>query len=88
MPHSQLTSEEVARRAKELYEEEIRAQVEPGNSGKYLVIDINTGEYEMGDDYMILVGRLNARHPDAALFTMRIGCPAAARIGSKFARQR
>ncbi len=35
--------EEFARRGKELYEREIRHQVETGNKGKFVAIDIETG---------------------------------------------
>ena len=41
-----LSREEVARRAKELYENSIRQQVErEENIGKMVIIDIETGEY-------------------------------------------
>ncbi|MEY3332007.1 MAG: hypothetical protein RLZZ176_307 [Cyanobacteriota bacterium] len=41
-----LSSEEVAKRAKELYENGIRQQVDTEeNIGKMIIIDIETGEY-------------------------------------------
>ena len=41
-----LSSEEVAKRAKELYNNIIRQQVETAeNIGKMIIIDIETGEY-------------------------------------------
>ena len=41
-----LSSEEVAKRAKELYDNGIRQQVETAeNIGKMIIIDIETGEY-------------------------------------------
>ena len=40
------TIEEVAAKAKQLYESEIRSTVEtPENIGKMLVVDVETGEY-------------------------------------------
>jgi hypothetical protein len=83
MPHPRYTDEEIGRRGNELYQRLIRPQVEATNKGKYLLIDIETGDYEIGDDYMILSDRLHARHKDAALYAMRIGYPATARIGAR-----
>jgi hypothetical protein len=81
MPHLRYSAEEVARRAKQIYEERIRAQVETGNKGKVLVIDIETGEYELDQDHLVAAKRALARHPGAALFALRIGYPAMGRIG-------
>jgi hypothetical protein len=39
--------EELARRGQELYESGIRQQVEAGNEGKIVAIDIETGEFEV-----------------------------------------
>jgi hypothetical protein len=42
-----LSREEVARRAKQIYESEIRQKVEvEENIGKMIIIDIETGDYE------------------------------------------
>lgn len=55
-----------------LYEQKIRAIVDaPENSGKMLVINVETGEYEMDDD-VVAVKRAKARVGDADLFAMRI----------------
>jgi hypothetical protein len=43
------SKEEFARRGNEIYERQIRPQVEVGNRGKTVAIDIETGAYEMGD---------------------------------------
>jgi predicted aspartyl protease len=52
MGHPRYSKDEIVRRGKEWYEREIRAKVEEGNKGKILVIDIETGEYEMDDDHL------------------------------------
>ena len=82
MPHSRYTTEEIGRRGLELYEQKLRPKVEAGNEGKYLAIDIETEDYELGDDFTGVIDRMHARHPDPALFTMRIGFPATARMRS------
>jgi hypothetical protein len=83
MGHPRFTAEEIGARARALYEQSIRAKVEAEHRGKYLVIDIETGEYEIGEDYLTLSRELQARHADAALHIIRIGYPTAGRIGGR-----
>ncbi len=73
--------EDVVRRGKELYEQHIRAKVEAGNKGKMLIIDIETGEFEMDDNELTAIRRARAKHHDAVLYGMRIGFPTAHKIG-------
>ena len=88
MTDRRYTKEETCRLGEEIYEREIRARVEKGNVGKYLVIDIETGEYEMDDDHLAAVRRARARHADATLYGMRVGYPALAKIGGSWAAAR
>ena len=75
--------DETVRCGQALYEQKIRAAVdEPKNRGKMLVINVETGEYEMDADDVTAAKRAKARFGDAALFAMRIGYPAAYRIGA------
>ena len=50
-------------------------QVEKGNFGKYLSIDLDTGEYEMDDDPIQADRRLKERRPNAEMLTERVGFP-------------
>jgi hypothetical protein len=77
------TKEEVARRGRDIYDRSIRPEVAPGDKGKYVTIDIETGEWVMGEDSLTLADQLHARHPEAALFTLRIGQPATVRMGGR-----
>ncbi len=84
MPSADYTGNEVVQRGQAIYEDRIRPKVEAGNKGKYLVINIETGEYEMDTDDLTASKRAKARFGDAALFAMRIGFPAAYRLGGRF----
>jgi hypothetical protein len=68
-------NEEFARRGDENYERQIRDKVDPGNKGKIVAIDLETGAYEMGEDELAASDRLLARHPDAQIWFVRVGCP-------------
>jgi hypothetical protein len=72
--HPRITNEEIDRRGKALYEQSIRSQVESGtNIGKLVIIDVETGDYEIDTDGIAASDRLLARHPDAAFYGQRIG---------------
>ena len=47
-PH--YSKEEFARRGNEIYESQVRSQVEEGNQGRIVAIDIETGAFELADD--------------------------------------
>ena len=47
-PH--YSKDEFAKRGDERYEKKIRAQIEHGNEGKVVAIDIDSGEFEVADD--------------------------------------
>ncbi len=44
------SKEEFAQRGDEIYETQVRPQVEKGNHGKIVVIDIETGAFEVADE--------------------------------------
>ena len=75
------TLEETVARGKALYEAGIRQQVESGNIGKYLAINVETGEWEMGEDHAETVLRARSEFPKEDLFGMRIGYAAPESFG-------
>jgi hypothetical protein len=77
------SKEEFARRGDELYETQVRPQVEEGNHGKIVAIDIETGAFEVADTPRIAVDHLYERYPDAQPWVIRIGYRAVFRIGSR-----
>ena len=83
MPHLRYSSDEIAKRGQALYERDIRASLDPGDRGKFLVLDIETGDYELDIDDLAAVKRARAKHPEAAFYVLRVGHPTAYRLGRK-----
>jgi hypothetical protein len=73
---------EFTRRAHELYERNIRAQVEPDNKGKMLAIDVDSGDYSLADDSLTALDQIKAKNPDASVYILRVGFPTAVKIGA------
>lgn len=64
MQPARLSGDEIVQRGQAVYNETIRPQVEAGNKGKFLVINVETGEYEMDADDVAAAKRASARFPD------------------------
>ena len=80
-PQPRYSKEEFARRGDEIYERDIRPRIEAGDEGKFVVIDIETGAYEIDADELAASDRLVARNSDAQLWVMRVGSRYARRFG-------
>lgn len=78
----------IVERGRAIYEARIRKVVEPLHVGKYLVLDIETGDYEIDVDHGAASSRAARRHPNGILYAMRIGYEAGGRIGSRWRSER
>ena len=76
-----MTKDEVVRIGKERYERDIRAVVESKDKGRFLVLDVVTGQYVVADSDTAAFSEAKSRIPNGVLYIMRIGHPAAFRIG-------
>jgi hypothetical protein len=87
---SQLSNSEVSRRGHVLYEQELRSIVESDeNIGKIILVDVQTGHYEIDTDGLNANKRLRTRFPDTDpynLFAIRIGYDAVFAVGSTLTR--
>ena len=80
-PQARYSSEEFARRGTELYEKQVRPQVEKNNIGRVVAIDIETGAFEVADDTITASDLLLAHHPQAQTWFVRIGHRGVHRFG-------
>ena len=75
------SKQEFARRGHEIFDSQVRPQVEEGNHGKIVAIDIETGAFEVADDSLTAAKQLLIRFPDAQILGIRIGHRAVHRFG-------
>jgi hypothetical protein len=75
------SKEEFAQRGNEIYESQVRPQVEEGNHGKIVAIDIETGVFKLAKDTITASDRLLERCPDAQIWCVRIGHRGVHRFG-------
>ncbi len=76
---------DIAERGTEIYERRLRHVLEPQHNGKYVVIDVETGEYELDEDHLAASDRATAKRPGAPLYATRVGSRSLGRIGGRLA---
>jgi len=72
---------EIARRGDEIYDRNIRAEVEGAHDGEIVAIDVDTGFYALGESCSSAAEPLFAKNPDAEIWFVRVGRRAVTRIG-------
>ena len=77
------SKEEFARRGNAIFERDIHPAIGPGRDNEFVVIDIETGAYEVDADELAACHRLRARVPDAQPWLRRVGSPYARRFGGR-----
>ncbi len=81
------SKEEFSQRGTEMYESQVRSQVEEGNHGKIVAIDIETGIFEVAANIVSATERLFERNPEAQPWVVRIGHRTVFRFGSQSLRK-
>lgn len=80
-----LSREETVRLGREIYQRDIRAQVEADHFGEVVAIDLDTGIWAMGHDLVEAVDGLREQSPDAVnVWCERVGFRAVHTFGGRF----
>ena len=82
-PTPKYSKDEISDRAKKIYAEQIKALVEPEENGKFIVIDIESGDYEVDRKMLVASRRLRERRPDGVGFGGKVGYETAYHIGGR-----
>ncbi len=56
--------------------EKLRALLEPKETGRYVVLNVETGEFELGDDAVTPSEKMRQRFPGMLFYALRVGYPA------------
>lgn len=73
--------EEFARRGDELFDRKVRPLVANCDENDFVVIDIESGEFEVDADEIAATDRLRTRVPNAQMWLRRVGSPSAREFG-------
>ena len=73
-----------AEKGEKIYAEAIKPHINlEKEKGKFLVIDVETGDYEIDKRMILASKKLRERKPDAITYGVRVGFSAAYRMGGR-----
>ena len=79
-----LSKEETARLGDEIYERDVRPQVEDSHYGEYVAIDVDSGAWALADDLLAAAKSLRAQHPLVTdVWMVRVGYRAIQHFGGR-----
>jgi hypothetical protein len=81
VPTTKRSLDELAKLGAEIFDRQVRPALRPEDDGNFVAIDVETGDYEIDEDDYAAISRLRSRKPTADAWLMRVGYPAAYRIG-------
>jgi hypothetical protein len=71
----------VAERAKRIYDERLRADLEASHHGRFVAIEPESGDHFLADTLDGAVRAARAKHPSRLSHVVRVGYPAALHLG-------
>ena len=81
MPVTKRTLDELAGLGGAIFDQKVRPSLLADDDGKFVAIDVETGDYEIDADDYTAVARLRSRKPQADVWLMRAGYPTTYKIG-------
>ena len=81
MIRAKYSPQEIARRGEEIYARQISPVHAERSAGQFVVVDIESGAFEIAADDLSATKLLLAKRPSAVLYGLRIGQRAAYRLG-------
>ena len=77
---------DIAARGEAIYRERIAPHVTSARKGWFVVIDVESGDYEIGEQDAVATRRLLQRRPSAVTYGVRVGHRAAYSHGALYHR--
>jgi hypothetical protein len=74
--------EELARLGGDIFRKRVQPTLRPEDDGKYVAIDVLSGEFEIDEDDYTAFARLRSKLPSADIWLERAGFPTTCRIGT------
>lgn len=77
MSRPRVPEDEIVPRGEEICERDVRPKLGPEHEGKFVVVDVTTGEYATADDDLEASDLVLEKNPEAILYGLRVGPEAA-----------
>lgn len=70
-----LSLQEIEKKGKEIYETQFKEKLEPEKNGRYLVLEVESGEYFLNDFLDEALKEAKRKFPNKIFYSLRIGYP-------------
>lgn len=77
-----MSTRELAKRGDRIYDEKLKAELEPKHLGEIVAIHVETGDYFLGRDPLEACDKGREKHPGAVFFCRRVGDTPVYRVGA------
>lgn len=74
------TNETLALKGKEIYDRNLKRILEPRSNGKFVAIEVESGDYFLGSTITDAIAKGEKKHPTKLFYVMRVGHKAACSI--------
>jgi len=74
----------VADKARKIYDERLKAELEPLHGDEFVAIEPESGDFFLGKTLSEAIGASRAKHPERLAHALRVGHPAAVHFGLHF----
>ncbi len=82
------STDDLAESGQRLYDERLRAQLEPDHEGEFVAIEPESKRYFLGATGLLALRAGRSELPDSLFYLLRVGQTAAYRVGGYGARRR
>ncbi|MDD2785570.1 MAG: hypothetical protein PHS79_01600 [Patescibacteria group bacterium] len=76
-----LTPEQIASKGEKIYQEKLRAILEPKENGRFVMIEVLSGEYFLGDSILDALKKARVKYPDSIFHTIKVGYEGVFKMG-------
>lgn len=76
-----LTPDQVAAKGEEIYQEKLKTMLEPSNNGKFVAIEVVSGEHFVGSTILEAVALARKKYPNRLLHTIKVGYEGVYKLG-------
>ena len=73
MENSPVPEDEIVPRGRQIYERFVRPKLGPEHEGSFVVIDVESGDFEVSKNEDEAFARAEEKHPGALFFFSRVG---------------
>jgi hypothetical protein len=81
VPTVKRSPDELARQGQDIFDRLVRPQLRGEDEGKFVAIDVDSGDFEINTDDYSAVTRLRGRRPTGDVWLIRVGSPTTYRMG-------